>query len=82
MLPPSNNKPTQAQRNFMILSGIALSLPWTIGGLAGLGYWLDLRYQTKPWLTLVGLIIGLVSVTVEMYWYLYKVKEQHPKKTK
>jgi len=36
---------------------------------AGLGYWLDGRYQTGPWLMVAGLVIGAAAGM----WNAYKI---------
>lgn len=36
---------------------------------AGVGYWLDLRCQTGPWLMVVGLVIGAAAGM----WNAYKI---------
>lgn len=30
----------------------------------GVGIWADLRYHTKPWLTLLGLVVGFVGAVM------------------
>jgi ATP synthase protein I len=43
---------------------------------AGLGYWLDLRWQTGPWLMVAGLVIGAAAGM----WNAYKIaiKNERP----
>ncbi len=31
------------------------------------GLWLDLQLRTTPWITLVGMLVGVVSSTVVVY---------------
>ena len=45
--------------------GFLLAVSTLLG--AGLGYWLDSRWGTRPWLTLVGLFLGLAAGFVEMF---------------
>jgi F0F1-type ATP synthase assembly protein I len=40
------------------LLGIGIQLVVTILGFAALGWWLDQRFDTRPWLLLAGLIFG------------------------
>jgi F0F1-type ATP synthase assembly protein I len=51
------------QRN-LIQSGPAASASYTLIGsviiFCIIGYYIDNRYNTMPWLTLLGIIIGLV----------------------
>ena len=46
-------------------SALALELPFTLVGpiavAAAIGYFLDLRLHTKPWLTIVGILFGLAA---------------------
>ncbi|HWP98364.1 MAG TPA: AtpZ/AtpI family protein [Syntrophomonadaceae bacterium] len=38
-----------------------------VGGCGWIGYWLDHRYHTDPWLTLVGGLIG-IATAIKMMW--------------
>jgi ATP synthase protein I len=42
-------------------SGVGLELAGATAGLALVGYWVDGRFDTRPWGTLVGVVIGLVG---------------------
>lgn len=42
-------------------SQIGLYLIAPVLGLGAIGYWLDGRFGTSPWLTLGGLILGVVG---------------------
>ena len=42
------------------LLNLGTTFALAIGGLAFLGYWLDGRWGTDPWLTLAGAVIGMV----------------------
>jgi ATP synthase protein I len=44
--------------------GFGLAIPTALG--AFLGYWLDNRWHTLPWLTMVGLFLGLAAGFMEM----------------
>ncbi len=33
----------------------------------GIGYWLDRKFGTRPWLTLIFLFLGIVSGFLEIY---------------
>lgn len=43
--------------------GIAISLAVLVGG----GVWLDIRFNTAPWLTIIGLALGLVAAGYQLY---------------
>lgn len=38
--------------------GIGIQLVVTILAFAGIGYWLDTKFDTAPWLLLAGLVFG------------------------
>jgi F0F1-type ATP synthase assembly protein I len=42
-------------------SGVGLELAGATAGLALIGYWVDGRFGTRPWGTIVGVVIGLVG---------------------
>ena len=49
----------------------AVNLVTTIAAAVGMcgyaGYWLDNRYQTSPWLTLVGGLVG-IATAIKVMW--------------
>jgi len=51
----------EGQKNALAL---ALSVGWELASFTllgvGLGYWLDGRFQSSPWGTLVGALFGIV----------------------
>ncbi len=57
--------------------GLAFSLGWEITGsvLGGvfIGWWLDSKFDTDPWLTLLGAMLG---ITVALY-QLIKISSKH-----
>ena len=52
-------------------AGPYLSLGWsfalTVGAGTALGYWLDRRLKTSPWLLLAGMALGLVAAFVGFF---------------
>jgi F0F1-type ATP synthase assembly protein I len=42
-------------------SGVGLELAGATAGLALIGYWVDGRFGTRPWGTVIGSVIGLVG---------------------
>ncbi len=48
----------------------ALELAWVVALSTliplGIGLWLDKRFGTAPWLTLVGMVIGVAASTVNI----------------
>jgi F0F1-type ATP synthase assembly protein I len=47
--------------NPMLLMGAGLELAGAAGGFAVIGWWLDGKWGTTPWLMCVGLAIGLIG---------------------
>lgn len=65
-MPPEKPKKDAPQGDPMILAwgiygavGIQLALT-VVGGLLA-GQWLDKKWDTSPWLTLAGMVIGMVG---------------------
>ena len=61
---PSEKNPwVEAMRGVSTVTtfGLELVLP------AGAGYWLDQRFGTVPWLSLCGLLLGLMAGTYHLY---------------
>ncbi len=54
-------------RQAMVTAGLALAIPWIMGMPAYFGWLLDSHYQTSPLWFLVGLVIGLLSVAIDIY---------------
>ena len=52
-----------AQLGFLVVS--------SIGGFLLLGYWLDAKLSTAPWLLVLGIIVGII-VTVREAYHLIK----------
>lgn len=61
------------------LVGLGMELGLTIGGLSYLGYWADRRFETSPWLALVGVLLGM---TVGCYTLAAQVLASEKKKKK
>lgn len=41
---------------------LGLELSISVLAFSAIGYWLDIKFSSKPWLTLSGSFIGIVSV--------------------
>ena len=50
--------------------GFIIALPLVALGLAG--KWLDSRFDSYPWLTMVGILLAIVSTTV---WLVRRMRE-------
>ena len=53
------------------MAGVLTSLGFLLAIATGLGtllgYWLDSRWGTGPWLTLIGMFFGLAAGFIEMF---------------
>lgn len=54
-------------RRLALYSSIVFMLPATILGGLFLGSYADARWGTKPWLTLAGLLLGIVGAFYELF---------------
>ena len=55
---------------------LGLTFAVGIGGLAWLGHWLDGRWETEPWMTLVGAVLGMVMGFVNLFRVTLPRKEK------
>ncbi len=70
--PPENENPqgggardwTSGLREAAPLLGLGMTLAVTVLAGLGLGYWLDGRLGTRPWLMLVGASLGITAALV------------------
>jgi len=57
-------------RELAVLSGLGIEVGAAVGIGAGLGYWLDQRFGTHPWLLLLftgfGIVAGVKAVLREV----------------
>ena len=53
---------------------LLLAVATLLGG--GVGYYLDSRWHSRPWLTLAGVLIGLAGGFVEMFEMLKRYEER------
>ena len=65
--PRSINKWEMANLAFEL--GFIIALPLVAFGL--LGKWLDSKFGTEPWLTILGILFAIISTTV---WLTRKIK--------
>lgn len=59
-----------AYRRFAIYSSIIFALPTTLIGALYLGYLLDKRFDTSPWLTLAGMVLGIAGAFIQLFQLL------------
>ena len=56
----------QTGRN-MALSSVGVTLAVSVGVGVYVGNWLDHRWGTEPWLTVVGLLLGSAAGFIELW---------------
>lgn len=63
-MPPPDREPlADAMRYFQ--GGMALIAPML--ALGALGYWLDRKFDTEPWIMVAGLITGMIGGFVNFF---------------
>ncbi len=65
--PASDKPPRKAQANPLAMAGAAMELGIAIAGLALVGWWLDSKFTTTPWLMMTGLAMGLIGGTYNIW---------------
>jgi len=63
-------------RTLGYLSTVGLSMGFSIGIGALIGYYLDKKFETKPWLLLVFLGFGIAAAFRNLYLMYKKTKDQ------
>ena len=48
------------------VASVGIEFAVVVGGLGGLGYWIDSRYGSSPWGVLIGAGVGLVGGTYNL----------------
>ncbi len=64
---PEENDRASLLRSIAPLMNLGLTFALSIGGLAYLGHWLDGRWNSEPWMTLVGAVLGMVVGFVNLF---------------
>ncbi len=65
MAADTGKKPTKFQDLAASSLGIEVAVATLLGGF--LGWWLDGRFHTKPWLMLAGLVLGAIVGWVDVW---------------
>ena len=66
-LVPEKNDRASLLRSTGPLMNLGLTFALSIGGLAYLGHWLDGRWGSEPWMTLLGAVLGMVVGFVNLF---------------
>lgn len=61
MASPESSEEQTLWRQLMNLAAAGMQMTATIGASALLGWWLDKRFATTPWLLLVFVLVGIVG---------------------
>jgi ATP synthase protein I len=54
--------------------GMAMAISIALGAL--IGYYLDKRFQTEPWLFLVFLVLGIIAAFKNLHFMVKKSRDQ------
>lgn len=71
-LPDSQPAGSTRMQAIMKYSGLAFQMLGIIGGGAWLGYWLDGKFGTQPWLTIGLLLLGVFVAVFQVIRSLTK----------
>jgi F0F1-type ATP synthase assembly protein I len=66
-LSEKQNPPKKGRQSPLIFMTAGIEFTGACAGLALIGWWLDGKYETAPWLMLVGLAMGLIGGTYKLY---------------
>ena len=50
----------------MKLAGVGVEYAAAVAGLGLIGWWIDQRWQTKPWGVVIGAVLGLTGATYNL----------------
>ncbi len=67
-------------RPLALVMGLGVELVGLAGGGTALGYWLDGKFSTGPWLMLAGAIVGVALGFYEMIKIALTARDEGPKK--
>lgn len=65
-------KPRSGQSKFALALSVGGTLTSTLLGGFLIGYFLDRRLGTNPWLMLTGIILGMIGA----FWRIYRVMQE------
>ncbi len=57
-------KPSRSAPSFIDLVAVGLGVCICVVAAGGIGYWLDSKFGTTPWLTFAGLAFGVTSAVL------------------
>jgi len=57
--------------NLMSYAGLGIELAGILAVLVGIGWWLDEKFATSPWLTLSGATFGILGCLCKV-WLLWR----------
>lgn len=75
--PPAERRGAAA--DFGRYAGLGLQYGLTVALLAGLGWWLDTRWGSRPWCLVVGAVLGSVGGFVNLVRSVPRSKPSRPR---
>lgn len=73
------NKNSEDENNLRILGnylGLGMQLAVTVAVMVLLGYWLDNKFQTSPWLLIIFSFLGIASALYNFLKTVIKLPEK------
>ena len=64
---PSHNKQNNAAKNWLVYTGMAFELFSIIGVFVAVGYFLDKKFSTQPFLLILLLLVGTAAAFYRIY---------------
>ena len=70
-----DNETKKMFRTLGFLSTVGMTMAFSIGLGAVIGYYLDSRYKTEPWFFIVFLILGIIAAFKNLHMMYKKTKD-------
>ena len=67
-------------KNLARYSAIGLEMGFAVAIGFGIGYYLDRSFNTKPWLTVIFFLIGVVAAFRSLFRLMKDIDKQEPRK--
>ena len=64
------------------LMNLGVTFAVAIGGLAYVGHWLDERWGSEPWMTLLGAVLGMTVAFINLFRVVVQYSKQGQEKEK
>ncbi len=73
----SDKSPTRAGMSRTLgLATLGITMAASVGIGAGIGVWLDGRWGTEPWLTVIGVLLGSAAGFLELWRTVQRASDE------